>query len=35
MESNTFCGNFMVRLKWTLSGNLIHHVFSIKSLENL
>ena len=29
MESDTFYGDFMVKLVWRLSGNLIYHVFSI------
>ena len=35
MESDTFHGDFMVRLIWRLSGNLIYPVFSMKTPDNL
>ena len=35
MESNTFYRDFMLKLIWRFSGNLIYHVFSIKTLDNL
>ena len=35
MESDTFYGDFMVKLIWRLSGNLIYHVFSMKTPDNL
>ena len=35
MESDTFCGNFMVKLIWGLPGNLFYHVFSMKTPDNL
>ena len=35
MESDTFYGNFTAKLKRRLSGNLIYHVFSIKTPDNL
>ena len=35
MEIDSFYGNFMVKLVWRLCGNLIYHVFSILSPENL
>ena len=35
MESDTFCGEFMLKLTWRLSGNLIYHAFSTKSHDNL
>ena len=35
MEVDTVYGNFMVKLIWRLSGNLIHLVFSMKSSDNL
>ena len=35
MESDTFNGEFMVKLIWRLSGNLIYHVFFMKTLGNL
>ena len=31
MEIDTFYGDFMANLIWRLSGNLISHVFSMKS----
>ena len=30
MESDTCYGDFMVKLIWKLSGNLIYHAFSMK-----
>ena len=27
MQSDTFYGDFMVKLIWTLSGNSIYHIF--------
>ena len=35
MESDTFNGDFMVKSIWRLSGNLIHHIFSLKTQDNL
>ena len=35
MESDTFYGDFMVKLVWKLSGNLIYHVFPIKTEDEL
>ena len=35
MESDTFYVDFMVKLIWRYSGNLIYHVFSMKTLDNL
>ena len=35
MESDTFYGDLMVKLIWTSSGNLICHVFSMKTPDNL
>ena len=35
MESDTFCGDFMVKLIWRLSGDLIYHVFTIKAPDDL
>ena len=35
MENDTFHRDFMVRLIWTLSGNLIYHIFSIKTPDKL
>ena len=35
MESDTFYGDFMAKLIWRLSGNMIHHVFSMKTTDNL
>ena len=35
MESDTFYGDFMVKLIWMLSGNLTHFVFSMKTPDNL
>ena len=35
MESDTFYGDFMVKLIWRLFGNLIYHVFSWKTPDNL
>ena len=31
MKSISFYGDFMVKLIWRLSGNLIYHVFSMKT----
>ena len=31
MESDTSQGDIMVKLIWSLSGNLIYHVFSVKA----
>ena len=33
MGHGTFYGDFMVELIWRLSGNLIFHVFSIKTTD--
>ena len=35
MESDTFYGDFMAKLIWRLSRNLIHDVFSVKTPDNL
>ena len=35
MESDSVYGDFMVKLMWRFSGNLIYYVFSIKSIINL
>ena len=35
MKSKSFYEDFMVKLIWRLSGNLIYHVFSMKALDNL
>ena len=35
MKSDTFYGDFMVKLIWRLSGNLIYDVFSLKIPGNL
>ena len=35
MKSDTFYGEFKVKIIWRLSGNLIHHVFSMKTPDNL
>ena len=35
MESDTFYEYFMVEVTWRLSGNLIYHVFYIKTPDNL
>ena len=35
MESDTFRGNFMMKLIWRFSGNLIYHVFFKKKQDNL
>ena len=34
MMSDSFYGDFMVKLIGKLYGNLIYHVFSIKNLDN-
>ena len=34
MESDTFYGDFMAKLIWRLSGNLIYNVFSVKIPDN-
>ena len=34
MESNTFYGEFLVKLAWRLSGSLVYPVFSIKTSAN-
>ena len=31
MECDPFNGDFMIKLIWRLSGNLIYHVFSMKA----
>ena len=35
MKSDTFCGDFFVKLTWRLSDNLIYHIFSMKTKDNL
>ena len=35
MESDNFYGDFMVKSIWKLSGNLFHHISSMKPLDNL
>ena len=35
MENSTFHGDLMVKLIWRLSSNLIYHVFSINTPDNL
>ena len=35
MGSDTLYGDFMMKLIWRLSGNLIYHIFSIKIPDNL
>ena len=35
MENDTFYGNFYGKINMGLSGNLIYHVFSIKTSDNL
>ena len=35
MESDTFYGDFILKLAWILSGNLIFHAFSMKTPDNL
>ena len=35
MDSDTFYGDFMVKLIWRLLGNLIYHVFSMENLDDL
>ena len=35
MESDTFYGDFIVKLIWRLSGNLIHRAFSMKTTSRL
>ena len=35
MESDTFYGDFVVKLTRRLSGNLIYHVFSMKTPDNI
>ena len=35
MERDTFYGDFMVKLIWKLSADLIYHVFSMKIPDNL
>ena len=35
MESDTLYGEFVLKLIWRLSGNLIYHVFSMRILNNL
>ena len=35
MESDTSYGDFMAKLIWRPSGNLIYHIFSMKSPDNL
>ena len=35
MESDTFYGDFIVKLKWILSCNLIYYVFFINLPDNL
>ena len=35
MESDTSYGDFMVKLIWRLSGNLIYHVCFMKTPDNL
>ena len=35
MESDTFYGDFMVKSIWRLFGNLVYHVFSMKTSDNL
>ena len=34
MESETFKEDFMMKLIWRLSGNLIYHIFSINPQTN-
>ena len=35
MESDTFHGDLMAKSTWRLSGNLIYHVFSMKTPNNM
>ena len=35
MESNSCYEDFMVKLIWRLSGNLIYHVFPMKAPDSL
>ena len=35
IETETFYGDFLVKLMWRLFGNLIYHVFSMKTPGNL
>ena len=35
MESDTFYGDLVVELIWRLSGDLIYHVFSMETPDNL
>ena len=35
MDSDTFYGDFMIRLIWRLSGDLIYHTFSMKIPDNI
>ena len=35
MENDTFLGDCMVKSVWRLSGNLIYHVFSVKTSDNV
>ena len=35
MVTDTFYGDFMVKLIWRLSGNLVYHIFSMTTSDNL
>ena len=35
MDSDTFYGDFVIKLIWRLPGNLIHHAFFKKTPDNL
>ena len=35
MESGTYCGDFIDKSIWRLSGNFIYHVLTMKSFSTL
>ena len=35
MESDTFYGDFIVKLTWRFFDNFIYHVFSMKTSDNV